>query len=254
MTEEIVQSGEETAEAMAVRAHENKEAILAHKNRVMGGFLELGRLFSECHDESLWKLLNYDSFEEFLADPDLAFKRSYAYQLMSLYKMYVLKLNVGRSRLEAIGPHRLIKLLPFMSDGQTQLLADAEHLSLSDLNEEIAELRGEAGHPLSSKHRRNDPVPINQAPALPALSLDDFKMARGCCVCGEKTAEKSHFPRTRGAGAGDDEWLPMCHNCHSEAHQYGVDTFLEKYKIPIFKWVYGVFRELREQGKEKCAT
>jgi len=85
----------------------------------------------------------------------------------------------------------------------------------------------------SKKQETNDsPLPY----------LEWLKM-QPCCVCGKHPVEPAHYPRTRGAGAKEDEALPMCHECHRVSHDIGFVSFFELYGQNIFEnFIYPLIR------------
>jgi hypothetical protein len=218
-------------------AHENFIKTVEAKGNIATGFLTLGGLLKENLDNGLWKILGHDSFEAYVATPEIALSRSYSYQVVNLYRVYVEKLGLDMETLRGIGPSRLIKLLPLASDGKIdqELLDKAGELSISDLDLEV---RG------AGKIRKRDERMKPDSKTYP-----DYLNEEGCCVCGEMNVERSHYPRTKGAGAGESEWVPMCRSCHTELHHYGVDTFTAKYKAKIWAWVYGRMMRLWENRK-----
>jgi hypothetical protein len=219
----------------AVIAHKNYEDTVVLKGAIARDFVTLGRLLKECLDNSYWKILGHDSFEAYVATPEIALSRSYAYQVVKLFKVYVEDMGLSEGDLTRIGPSRLIAMLPWATDWRGEnggdLMSDAEHLSLSDLSEKYG--RG-GGHSkgVAADHGGAERL----APS--GLSLDEWKLRSGCAVCGDACVEKDHFPRTQGAGADDDDWIPLCRTHHQEHHDKGVDTFLVENKFNIFKWFY----------------
>ena len=229
---------EEVEVPVADIAHENFTRTIDAKCEIAKNFLTLGKLLKECLDEGYWKLLGSESFEAYVAQPEIALSRSYAYQVVKLYEVYVQKLGLATETLQAIGPHRLIRLLPAAEDGRfdEEMLGKAASLSLSDLE---TEYRGEKRH----KKREREIEYYGE-------DYDEWMMSGGCCICGD-TGEKSHFPRTRGAGAGESDWIPMCRQHHSEFHSQGVDTFMAGNKYKLFDWFYAKIRGAYKRGGKK---
>jgi len=234
-------------------AFRNRQEIIRQKSDIAGSFLNLGKLFHECHQNSYWKLLGHDSFEEFIADPEIAFRRSTAYQYMALYRLFVLELGAGIDRLKAIGPHRLEIVKAALSDGRGEaarsdgrtntddLLEKAEHLSLSDLREET-KIKVKVTGGAATASPRSLPTPPRP------VGLDEYLLNGGCCLCG-KPAERSHYPRSRGAGADENHWLPMCRRHHRELHDGGVGTFTKTHNGELWAWAYALIRKLWEEKR-----
>lgn len=220
------------------RAFDIRQNIIAQKHAIQAGFVTLGELFSEVIDKSLWKLSGCDSFAAFCADPEIGFSEKTAYQYAGLYKFWCLDCGIDRDKLIRIGPSNLeIIKHRFGETKDMELLDDAEHLSRSDLLEKMGRARKEGKRGPSKQEQ-------DYRAGAGAGTMEEWKKRAGCCVCGDDATEKSHFPRTAGAGALEYMWAPMCRSCHSQLHQVGVDTFLEKYKIPIFIWFYNGLEDL----------
>ncbi len=96
----------------AVLAHQNYEDTVSLKGEIARNFVHLGRLLKESLDNDYWKLLGHDSFEAYVATPDIALSRSYAYQVVKLYTVYVEQMGMADDLLTRIGPSRLIAMLP----------------------------------------------------------------------------------------------------------------------------------------------
>ena len=184
-------------------AHKNLEGILAAKYNVVANYLVLGLLFKENRDEGLFKLLGYDSFEDFIASPEVGFSRSKAYGLIRIRELYKEKLGIDDKTLLEIGNAKLALIAPVVESDKEGWLEKARHLSKSDLRIEMGQGPGENKH-------ISPPIP---ASALPPEAP--------CAICGEKPTEKSHVPITRGAGGEEveDWWIPSCRRCHEEYHQ-----------------------------------
>lgn len=54
---------------------------------------------------------------------------------------------------------------------------------------------------------------------------------RPCAVCGARAPSDPHHLKSRGSGGGDepDNLLSLCRRHHTEVHQIGGITFLNKY-------------------------
>ena len=199
------------------KAHQNYEGILLCRANIQAGFLMLARLLKENRDDGLWKLLGHDSFEGFLGSPEVGFSRAKAYGLIHLYELYVGKLGVEERELLEIGTAKLLMVANVVENDKEGWLGKAKALSKSDLLLELGRGPGKTSPPKSS---------------VPATSPD------GCCICGANEWERSHFPVTRGAGAPETHWVPMCRDCHDEFHR-GAETFILKYKRNWANYYYG---------------
>lgn len=81
--------------------------------------------------------------------------------------------------------------------------------------------------------------------AMPCLLAD-----REPCTCGGFVdvvskgyrTEVAHV-RSRGAGGGDEQTVPMCHTHHSEAHRIGHKSFEARHKLNLAR----IARRLRAE-------
>src|SRR3990167_2722994 len=59
------------------------------------------------HSHNYWKELGYDSFNQFLNDPDLLIRRSVAYRDILVYKRFVIDFKIPKEKLYGINIGRL---------------------------------------------------------------------------------------------------------------------------------------------------
>ena len=202
-------TNEETAvvEQSAV-AHKNYEDLLTARMGAMANTIVTAKLLTENNENSYWKVLGYDSFEEFLAIPELKFKRSKAYDLIGIYKLYCQELGVDTDRLLKAGTTNLSRLMrrdaiDLVRSDTDGWISKAESLTKSDFAIVIAEAGGKAVSP---------PAP----PPWPSI------LVPGGCVNGcEGDVDKHHFPvgRTGSCDEAGDWTIPLCRRCHTEYHQ-----------------------------------
>ena len=197
-------------------AHALLEELILAKYNIAANYLVIGGILSKIRRDGLFKMLGCDSFNEFLGMPEVKLKHSKANYLAHIYELYKVKLGVDDSRLLKIGIANLNLIAPVVESDKEEWLSKAESLSSSDLRIELGVGPGENVSP---------PCP----PALPCPN--------GCAICGESPTEKSHFPITRGAGARDEDWVPMCRGCHEEFHR-GPEKFILNYKRNWSRWFY----------------
>jgi hypothetical protein len=186
-------------------AEKNLDDILRAKYNVVANYLALGLLFKENRDGGLFKLLGYDSFEDFIGSPEVAFSRSKAYLLIHIRELYKDKLGIDDKTLLEIGNSKLALIAPVVESDKEGWLTKARELSKSDLR---IELGREPGKQLSPP-----------APASAASS--------GCVVCGKGGTDNHHFPVTRGAGCPDNWTIPLCREHHTEYHNEPKDWIWE---------------------------
>ena len=81
------------------------------KNNLNGGFLLLAEKLKTVRDMQLYKTLNYDTFEEYIAQPELSFNRSSVFEFVSIYEKFVLELKVQPAGLILTDWSKLIDLV-----------------------------------------------------------------------------------------------------------------------------------------------
>ena len=192
-------NAEETAIITADKAHDNYEKTVRTRAGLEGGFIVLGMLLKESQEDSLYKFLGYDSFNEYLGAPELGFKRSTAYKLIGLISLFVDKLKIPETRLIGVGSTKLGAIAKVVENDVEGWLSKAEHLSKSSLDEEINGVSG-----------RESISPPSKSPAPPS--------SKSCVACGNDKVDKHHFPVSRGASCPDEWWIPLCRACHTEYH------------------------------------
>lgn len=206
--------------AQSEKARDNKEQLIAAKYNVAANYLVIAKLLTENRDHSYWKLSDScDSFDEFLGMPEIGFKRSTAYNLIKVWKLYKEKLDVDDHTMLDIGHTKLLKIAPVVELDKAEWLGKAKSLSVSDLSLEI---QGVSGKDMKT---------------LPTLPPPSPAPSSSCCCCGAIEWERHHFPVTRGAGAPDHWWIPLCRVCHSEYHQNPVE-WTTTYKRKWAKYLY----------------
>lgn len=137
----------EPTEASARFAHDIDQRLKANVKRLKSMWIELARDLYRFHVGELWRDLGYDSFERWLAEPELDLGRRWVYDLIAFYKQLVVDRQVDPAQLEGIGVSKVREVLPAIRRGQVTLdeaLADARELRRVDLEERYRG-RGEDG-------------------------------------------------------------------------------------------------------------
>jgi len=207
--------------------------ILARTVITANNLLELGKLFKTIRDEKLYKLLGADTFGEYIGYPEISFGRSTIYSFIHVYETYVLKLKIPTVTLTVIGHRRLQIINPVVEEDYADWLSKAANLSESDLINEVRRVQGKPDMIPKPKEVEN----------VYPFSFEDyitFVKNSPCIICGGAESDPAHFPRTRGAGARDEDVMPLCRRCHSEQERDTFD-FLWLYKDKIFEYFYEVF-------------
>lgn len=163
-------------ELQATEAFANARAIMSSKKDIESSFLRLAYLLKLNRDLSYWKLLGHESFEEFLASPEISISRSLAYQLIYQYELYIEKLNRPEEELIEIGTAKLAVISPVVLKDPETWLEKARVLSKSDIKIEVAGA-------LRKKIPPKTPLSKNLSPGALAT----------CLLCGEG-GEATPFP------------------------------------------------------------
>lgn len=101
-------------------------------------FLEIGKELCEFQQLEQWRDLEYNSFNAFLADPDVNISRRTAYRMMRIWKQYVIEMNIQTEKLIAIGGTKLDMIASHVDQGNVdRWLNTAATLSKSDLKAEL---------------------------------------------------------------------------------------------------------------------
>lgn len=101
-------------------------------------FLDLGKELTEFQEAEQWRNLDYDSFNAFLADPEVNISRRTAYRMMRVWKQYVIELDVQYEKLVAIGGTKLDMIAGHVNQGNVdKWLNVAVTLSKGNLKAEI---------------------------------------------------------------------------------------------------------------------
>lgn len=117
------------------------------KHTVETSGLLMGKLLYEIQEQGLFEQLGYTTFEEYLADPELSFKRATAYNLKKMYKQWVLDYGYSVEELGSVGFERLLEAGKVATEETKEdWLVKARELSRSDLLTEVAEHKGNDGY------------------------------------------------------------------------------------------------------------
>ncbi|MGD8499786.1 MAG: hypothetical protein PVJ86_04020 [Phycisphaerales bacterium] len=114
------------------------QRIVALRRLVEQTFLELGEELYHFEREQAYRKLGHDSFNAYLADPEVDISRSLAYRLKGVYKTFVLELGSPAARLLEAGADKLDVIRPHVDEGNVdEWLDTAATLSRSDLKHEV---------------------------------------------------------------------------------------------------------------------
>ena len=123
-------------EIIAEEAHNNYENIIGVKNRIGKDLLILGQLLKINHDNQYYKTLNYDTWESFLAIPELSISRFWAFKLMKVCETWIDKYNVEPAKLNVdLEKLWLTTTMGLNESNYEEKLEQARSLSRSDLRQ-----------------------------------------------------------------------------------------------------------------------
>jgi len=195
--------------------------------------LKLGALLKTIRDLKLYELRGYDTFEAYIAQPEIGFARATAYWWIHAYELYIEQCKYQPEVIGEIPVGNLQIIAPLVKDDpehKDEYIALAQSLSRSDLRNAIRERKGLPPKNYSVK-KAPEPVVIDPA------SYVEYVTAHPCCVCNDPNSDCHHFPRTKGAGAKDYEVIPLCRKCHTEYHIDPAEFWLA-YKAKIMDFFY----------------
>lgn len=197
------------------KALANFRLIRDYSRNAVENLLVLGQLFYENKKNEYYKLQGFDTWSEFLGDPMIAYSHSTVRSWMNVHKTFVLKYKVGADTLKNIGHRKLQIISPVISDETLDdWLNKAECLSRSDLKREVKAVQGQ-------EYKYQKPpldLPDYESPFTP-WGWKEFVKKSPCVFHGDRICEQSHhYPHTKGAGAKEYAVIPLCGECHNEAH------------------------------------
>ena len=108
-------------------------------------FIKLGGYLKLVNDRKLYLEKGCESFNVYLAMPELGFQRSTAYAIMGVYEDYIESGLSESLDIEGISYYKLDRIRKFIKESKEKFkewVAKARELSLSDLNAEIKIARG----------------------------------------------------------------------------------------------------------------
>ena len=120
-------------------AYERHRRIVELRDTLERNALELGEALYWFEREKQYRQLGYDSFNAYLADPDVNIGRSTAFKFKRVYALFVLRLECPAAGLLEAGADKLEVIAPHVdSENVDEWVATAAALSRSDLRQEVA--------------------------------------------------------------------------------------------------------------------
>lgn len=121
------------------------QKVIQLKKDILNNFYKLGAYLKEIRDKKIYIDLGYETFESYIAIPELSFKRSMVYSLIGIYETYFEKSNQSDiDKFKEIDITKLDRIRQFSKkENFSEWISKARELSLSDLNISIREAKGE---------------------------------------------------------------------------------------------------------------
>lgn len=126
------------------KAFKNHQIIIAITTDIKKNSLDLAVVLKTNKDKKYYKILGYDTFESYLATPEISLSRFFVYKLIKNYEIWVEGYNVALAKLEDIDSEKLYMAGTIANENNyEEMLEKAKQLSRSDLSKEIKIARGE---------------------------------------------------------------------------------------------------------------
>ena len=141
------------SELEATQAFELHRNILNLKEIVGQSSLLLGENLSELKRRGWYKTLGHETFEEYLASPEVSFSRTTAYNLIKVFELWIEKFGYKTEQLEGVAYDKLLLAGQAIDDDEVDTLQaevwlnNAKTLSRSDLRVLIDETKANEGQP-----------------------------------------------------------------------------------------------------------
>jgi len=124
----------------ADHAHKIDQRIKNLRYSIDNSFLDLAKALKEVKENKLYTLLDYKTFESYIAQPELAFDRASVYRFIQIYDKFIGEYNVAPGRLLEAGWAKLKTVIPHVNEhNYNVMLEKATTLSRSDLDKDLVE-------------------------------------------------------------------------------------------------------------------
>jgi len=135
---DLKKGGKVGNELTETKAFENDLRIKQIKRSTQENFILLAKLLKENQDNKYYQLLDYKTFESYIASPELSFERRTVYSLIAIYEKYVEQFGVQPVALLEADYSKLDRTLKIVDQNNyEEWLEKAKTLSRSDLELEI---------------------------------------------------------------------------------------------------------------------
>lgn len=110
------------------------EQVVVARNSLAVNMVELGRLLYEVREKKTYEALDYQTFNSYLAMPELGFSQRQAYYLISIYEKMALRFGISSATIAQIGEARAIIIKDHISEeNKEEIIDEAITLSRADL-------------------------------------------------------------------------------------------------------------------------
>jgi len=200
-------------------------------------FLKIGQALKIINNEQLYQYFDCETFEEFIGQPELGFKRATAFLFMRVYDIFIDRLGMDYDRISNVDISKLQLIVPIVEihpEDKDSWVTKAETLGRLDLTNEVREWQGK--EPIEEFEKRRQEYVAFKANYI------EYVKSHPCVVCGYDTVDAHHFPRTKGAGGDALKVIPLCRICHTHYHN-DPNEFLVRWKERIFDYFYDTFQK-----------
>jgi hypothetical protein len=171
--------------ALQKKAQEDHDLLQTLIDSDIHTVLKKGKVLKELRDAQEYKMLGdggYDTFESYLASPEIKMSRSYAWQHVQLYEYYVLEMSIPlielvkfrsiQTMLFCLG---IINKRALQGEDALELIEKAKVLSFTDFKKEVMDVEELPTDPTeATKAIDTGEIDLNDEFLKPATSRCDF--------------------------------------------------------------------------------
>lgn len=126
----------EEQEDLATRAHETEAKIVKACQGIRTMGISLAKNLFEFNEEQMWRVLGYDSLNQFLAGPDIGLSKGHVMKLTRVYRELVVDRGVEMKELVGVDLEKVQFALPALKAGEVaplDVISDARALNREDM-------------------------------------------------------------------------------------------------------------------------
>jgi hypothetical protein len=128
---------------VAAHAHALQERIKHTSGQIRSLWVDLARDLHDFSEGQHWRSLGHDTFESWMASPDIDLNRRTVFKLLEMYRELVVKRQVPSTALARVEWSKWHEMMPAIRRGHVtpeQALADAEVTPQRDLRERYRQI------------------------------------------------------------------------------------------------------------------